>query len=188
MDMNPGGKKGRQMPVKAFRLEQETIAELEKIAGFEKTSVNAVVNSALRDYTKLTYYVNKMDIKLVEGAIMKQLIECLPPERVEACAKEIGVRVYNEMITLEQPWVNLRNFLDFVADRFFRYSNWASYAEGHSGGKLIINLNHNVGMNWSILMKGVFYELLSRVKGVEVSKVTFFCTDNGLLITVANVA
>jgi hypothetical protein len=176
-------KKRRKMPLRAFRIEEETINRLNKISATEHKSVNAVVNSILEEYTTYLVPAKKSDGKLIFGELLKKYIDEIDAKRLETIALEMGEKMFKEFhdegfLTKDSP-----SFRKFISDALCNFANWASYYEDSSRNRLFIELYHHMGLKWSLFLKNFFYWEITQLKDLDIADVNFVCKENSLAIS-----
>lgn len=176
-------KKRKKMPIRAFRIEEETITRLNKIATNGHNSINAIVNSILEEYTTYILPAKKSDSKLLFGELLKKLIDEIDTKRLEIVALEMGKRTFKEFHDEGILSKDASSFKKFISDALCNFANWANYLEDSSGNKIFIELYHHMGLKWSLFLKNFFYWEITQLEDVDIVDVNFVCNENSLGIT-----
>lgn len=176
-------KKRRKMPIRAFRIEEETINRLDKISASEHNSINAIVNSILKEYTTYILPAKKSDSKLLFGELLKQFIDEIDTKRLETIALEIGEKTYKELHDAGSLSKDTSSFRKFISDVWCNFANWANYVEDSSRNILLIELYHHLGLKWSLFLKNFFYWEIAQLEDLDIADVRFVCNKNSLAIS-----
>lgn len=176
-------KKRRKMPIRAFRVEEETITRLNKIASNGHNSINAIVNSILEEYTTFILPAKKSDSKLLFGELLKKLIDEIDTKRLETIALEMGERTFKELHDEGILSKDASSFRKLISNVWCNFANWANYVEDSGGNKLLIVLYHHMGLKWSLFMKNFFYWEIAQLEDLDIADVNFTCKENSLAIT-----
>ncbi|MGA2574089.1 MAG: hypothetical protein ABSF36_07845 [Candidatus Methanomethylicaceae archaeon] len=171
------------MPIRAFRIEEETINRLNKIAATEHNSINALVNSILDEYTGYIYPAKKSESKVLFGELFNKFIDEIDTKRLEIIALEIGERMFKEFHEEGLLSNNISSFKKFISEVPCNFANWASYYEDSSRNKLLIDLFHNMGLKWSLFLKNFFYWEITQLEDVDIADVNIMCKENHLSIS-----
>jgi hypothetical protein len=181
--MQPDIKKRQKMPIRAFRIEEETITRLKKISANEHNSLNGIVNSILKEYTTYIFPAKKSDSKLLFGELLKKFIDEIDTKRLETIALEMGEKTFKEFHDEGYLSKDTSSFRKFISDAPCNFANWASYYEDSSGNKLVIELPHHMGLKWSLFLKNFFYWEITQLEDLDIADVTFVYNENSLGIT-----
>jgi hypothetical protein len=171
------------MPLRTFRIEEETTQKLKEIAANENVSLNAVVNRVLKEYVDVTFPAKQYDSKLIQGKLFKRTMDIIDTEQLAKIAYDMGQSTFKEFNDIGMLPMNSAGFRKIVCDVFCHSANWARYHEDRHGGKLIISLNHNMGSNWSIFLKNFLMWELNHLDDVKVKDMNFVSSDNSTAIS-----
>lgn len=176
-------KKRRKMPIRAFRIEEETITRLNEMAASEHRSINAIVNSILEEYTTYIHPAKKSDGKLLIGELVKKIIDEIDTKRLEAIALEMGEKWFKELHESGSLSKDTSSFRKFLCDVLCNFANWANYYEDSSKRKMIIELYHHLGLKWSLFLKNFLYWEITQLEDLDIADVNLLCNENSLAIT-----
>lgn len=180
----PCSRKSDTEPVRSFRIEKTTIKELQKISHFEHTSINALVNSVLKEYAKYFYGVRKMDGIVIMGDIFEKIINSVETEQIISIANEAGEKVFKMYNDTEDIFKDPLSFCEHLRNAFCRFANWANYSEYRNGRKIIINLHHHRGLKWSIFLKSFIDMGLSILKNKKFNNIKTNYSDSMVIISI----
>lgn len=183
MNMQSGVKKRKKTQVRAFRFEDETIAQLENLATAEGSSLNAFVNHVLKEYVEYTHPALQFDSKLVHGAILKNMIDLIETEKLANMARELGKGMFQKIIASGWAPNDLAFFKKITRELFCQCANWANYNESRHGNRLMINLSHYMGLKYSEFLKNYFYWEISQLVDVKIADVVFLCSESSMIIS-----
>jgi hypothetical protein len=176
-------KKRRKMPIRAFRIEEETIDRLNKMAASEHRSINGIVNSILKEYTTYIFPAKKSDSKLLFGELVKKFLDEIDTKQLETIALEMGEKTFKELHDEGYLSKDASSFIKFTSDAWCNFANWAKYIEDSSRNTLIIELYHHLGLKWSLFLKNFLYWEITQLEDLDIADVNFICNENSLGIT-----
>ncbi len=176
----------REMPLRTFRIEEETTKKLKEIAANENISLNSTVNRILKEYVNIIFPAKQYDSKLIQGQVLKTMFDLIEMERFEAVSRKTGQEIFEEFNDAELMPKNSIGFRKVLCEVYCRASNWASYHESRHGNKMIINLAHHMGSKWSVFLKNYFYWQLTQLEDLKMPDVNLICSENALTISFPN--
>lgn len=182
--MPQSSKRSRKMPIRAFRIEEETIKKLDQISTSENRSINAIVNTFLKEYTDFILPAIKYDSKIIQGKILRKLVDEIDTKRLETIGREMGEDTFRELNDARWLSKNTLSFKKIVHELFCDSANWASCFESKRGNKVFIDMTHHMGLKWSIFLKNFFYWELMQLEDIKITDVEFLCSESNLVISI----
>ena len=165
---------GRGSVTRSVRIEKDADERLRELAVQGTTSVNTLVNRALRKFVEWDAYGEKFGFITLPSVILVKLMDCLTDEE----AKELGVwagrNLLKEYITFWFKEVTPETLLEGFPRLLSKYGRAFAYEELVEEDRRVIILKHGSGARWSTFyeeaMKTAFHDLLQRDVRVEKSE------------------
>ena len=149
---------GRSMPGKAsvtrsVRIEKDADERLRQLAEQGDTSVNTLVNRALRKFVEWDAYGEKFGFITLPSAMLVKLMDCLTDEEARELGVWAGKNLVKEYITFWFKEVTPETLLEGFPKLLAKYGRAFAFEELEEGDRRTIILKHGSGAKWS-----TFYE------------------------------
>src|SRR3989440_5660129 len=151
-------RQGRFMPGKAsvtrsVRIEKDADERLRHLAEQGDTSVNTLVNRALRKFVEWDAYGEKFGFITLPSAMLIKLMDCLTDEEARELGIWAGKNLVKEYITFWFKEVIPETLLEGFPKLLAKYGRAFAYEELEEGDRRTIIIKHGSGAKWS-----TFYE------------------------------
>lgn len=167
-----------------FRLETNTIEELQTEAEYRETSLNVLINQILRRYSNWERYEIKMGMlpipKVMMSSILDEVIKVGKENGINDIVQfrnslikelsQIAFTFLKDSVLLIKKNYNLFTVLE-VLEQYMKVVGINSEHRMEEDGKHIYVIQHKLGENWSLFIKEfliLLFENLGKVK-VEIS-------------------
>ena len=172
-------RQGRFMPGKAsvtrsVRIEKDADERLRHLAEQGDTSVNTLVNRALRKFVEWDAYGEKFGFITLPSAMLIKLMDCLTDEEARELGIWAGKNLVKEYITFWFKEVTPETLLEGFPKLLAKYGRAFAYEELEEGDRRTIILKHGSGAKWSTFyeeaIRTAFHDHLKRDVKVEKSE------------------
>ena len=167
-----------------FRLETNTIEELQTEAEYRETSLNVLINQILRRYSNWERYESKMGMlpipKIMISSMLDEAIKSGKENGIDDITQfrnslikelsQIAFTFLKDSVLLIKKNYNLFTVLE-VLEQYMKVVGINSDHRVEDDGKHIYVIQHKLGENWSLFIKEfliLIFENLGKVK-VEIS-------------------
>src|SRR5256712_4664408 len=159
---------------RSVRIEKDADERLRKLADQSDTSVNTLVNRALRKFVEWDAYGEKFGFVTFPGIILTKLMDHLTDEEAHELGTWAGKNLLKEYITFWFKEVTPDTLLEGFPRLFAKYARAFAYEEHEEDDYRVIILKHGGGPRWSTFYKEAtetaFQELINRDVRVETSE------------------
>ena len=164
---------GKGSVTRSVRIEKDADERLRQLASQGDTSVNTLVNRALRKFVEWDAYGEKFGFITMPAVILVKLMDCLTEEEAQALGAWAGKNLLKEYITFWFTEVTPETLLEGFPKLMSKYGRAFAYEELVEDDRRVIILKHSSGPRWSTFyeeaMKTAFRDLLQREARVEKS-------------------
>ncbi len=167
-----------------FRLETNTIEELQTEAEYRETSLNVLINQILRRYSNWERYESKMGMlpipKIMISSMLDEVIKAGKENGIDDITQfrnslikelsQIAFTFLKDSVLLIKKNYNLFTVLE-VLEQYMKVVGINSDHRVEDDGKHIYVIQHKLGENWSLFIKEfliLIFENLGKVK-VDIS-------------------
>lgn len=159
---------------RSVRIEKDADERLRRLADQSDSSVNTLVNRALRKFVEWDAYGEKFGFVTMPGVILVKLMDHLSDEQAKELGAWAGTNLLKEYITFWFKEVTPETLLEGFPRLFAKYARAFAYEEHSEGDYHTIILKHGGGWRWSTFYQqateSAFRELLGREVRVEKSE------------------
>ncbi len=159
---------------RSVRIEKDADERLRKLADQSDTSVNTLVNRALRKFVEWDAYGEKFGFVTFPGIILVKMMDHLSEEEATELGKWAGRNLLKEYITFWFKEVTPETLIEGFPRLFAKYARAFAYEEHVEDDYRVIILKHSGGPRWSTFYQEAaetaFRELLNREIHVEKSE------------------
>lgn len=163
-----------------FRIDDNNVESLRKLANEEGISLNTLVNQILTSYLEWEFIAAKAGFAPMQKSVLKDLFDKLSEEDLKAIATRAADNL-EDLLLMMCGKVDLDAVLSLTKNRVKRSGftlREFDNEQGASGKKLV--MQHDVGHNWSVFSKTYIERLINNV-GYP-TKIE--STDNSLIIEI----
>ncbi len=151
---------------RSVRIEKDADERLRQLAEQSDTSVNTLVNRALRKFVEWDAFGEKFGFVTMPSVILTKLMDHLTDEEARALGTWAGKNLLKEYITFWFKEVTPETLLEGFPRLFAKYAHAFTYEEHAEDDYRVIILKHGGGPKWSTFYEEAattaFRELISR--------------------------
>jgi hypothetical protein len=157
-----------------FRIEQDVIKSLEKLAARRDISLSAVVNKILKNYITYEMYFEELGFLLVSKNFLRRTFEVLDQKYIEVLGKEYGLTVAREYVSYFYPQVNTDTLIQFLEIWFKRFQSFQHRVDKDNYKLHYFTINHDINMNFSLVIQSTLEGLIEPIikSTIEFTNVT----------------
>ena len=164
--------KSRKTVTRTIRIDSDVDKNLEELSSKERTSVNFLINKALRRYMEWDYLAVKFGVNANFPHSSRKLLTYLSDNEVTEFARWVARTVFKEYVEFWFKSVNMDNVLKAI--RLLGSAGNFQHEEFSDGVMKTIICKHNMGPKWSLyyeeIFKHFFQEVLSADAKIESSE------------------
>ena len=140
--------------IRTIRIDDDLNEAIERLAIESNTSVNFVVNSAVREHIEWTIPIHKLGFGTNPKYLMNKLFEKLADKECEGIGKAVANEFVKSYLEYRFGGVSLGNWLEAVR-QFSKYAGtFNTLVERKNEGEIIIIVEHSSGIKWSHFYEG----------------------------------
>ncbi|HEU4444475.1 MAG TPA: hypothetical protein VFR94_07375 [Nitrososphaeraceae archaeon] len=176
-DRRSSGSGSNKLIHSSFRIEQEVIKSLERVAASRDMSLSSVVNKILKNYVNSEMYFEELGFILVSKNFLRKTFEGLEQRHIEELGKEYGMTIAKEYISYFYPQVNADTLIQFLEIWFKRFQSWQHRIDENNNNYTLhhyFTVNHDINMNFSLALQSILAGLIEPIikSTVEFTNVT----------------
>jgi hypothetical protein len=164
---------GKGSVTRSVRIEKDADERLRQLASQGDTSVNTLVNRALRKFVEWDAYGEKFGFITMPSVILVKLMDCLTDDEATALGAWAGRNLLKEYITFWFTEVTPETLLEGFPKLLSKYGRAFTYEELVEDDRRVIILKHGAGPRWSTFyeetIRTAFHDLLHLDVRVEKS-------------------
>lgn len=149
--------------VRSFRIDKGFANILQQEADRMGISVNAMMNSILKQYTEFTRFQSKLDMMVINRAIFKNVLKCIDEHQAYDLGLEMGSELPNDTILFWKKNVSVESVIEYVEKIICIYGRIGTYDEITESGNRIIVIRHRLGLNGSKFLLGFLKSLFKNM-------------------------
>ena len=160
------GSTGRRTPRSVpttFRVDADTFEGISSLADKEKTSINAVVNRALRRHIEWEVFAEKFGLQSVTGATLTKLFDLITDKQARELGENYGNNIAPELITFWFKKLDFTTILKALELLGMRYGRLFHFDYVSEGAKCRLFIRHERGMKLSIYYEAAAKALFGRL-------------------------
>ena len=157
---------GPSSTVRSFRIDKSLSEILNAEAERMGISVNAMINSVLKQYTEFTRFQSKLDMLIVNREVFKSLLCRLNDDDAYNFGLEMGKDIPNDTILFWKKDITFNGVLEYIEKIVCTYGYIGTYDELITGGYKIIVIRHRLEGKGSKFLSGFFRSLLKQTLGI----------------------
>ncbi len=146
-----------------LRIDADILSAVNTLAEKEKTSLNAIVNRALRRYVEWEVFAEKFGLQSVPSGIIAKLFELLPEQTVRELGENYGNNLAPELVTFwfkKLDFTTLLKALDLLGMRYARLFHFEYVYDGRT---YTLFIRHQKGARLSIYYEEVAKALFKKL-------------------------
>jgi hypothetical protein len=159
----------------SFRIEQDVIKSLERVAASRDMSLSSLVNKILKNYVTSEMYFEELGFLLVSKNFLRKTFEVLDQKHIEVLGKEYGLTIAKEYISYFHPQVNVNTLIQFLEIWFKRFHSCQHRIDENNNNTYhYFIVNHDINMNFSSALQSILAGLIEPIikNTVEFTNVT----------------
>jgi hypothetical protein len=158
----------------SFRIEEDVIKALTKVAEKRGLSLSSLVNKTLKDYVTSEMYFEELGFILVSKNFLRKTFEGLDQKHVEELGREYGLTMAKEYVSYFYPQVNSNTLVQFLEIWFKRFQSCQHRVDEADKNLHYFTVNHDINMNFSLALQSILAGLIEPIvkSTVEFTNIT----------------
>jgi hypothetical protein len=153
--------------VRSFRIDESLSEVLNGEAERMGVSVNAMINSILKQYSEFTRFQAKLDMMTINREIFKNLLGQLSDNESYSLGLEMGKDIPNDTILFWKKNVSYESVLEYLEKIICTYGYVGTFDELETDKYKIIVIRHRLGPNGSKFLHGYLKSMLKQTLDLE---------------------
>ncbi len=149
--------------VRSFRIDKGFAEILHHEADRMGISVNAMMNSILKQYTEFTRFQSKLDMIVINRAIFKSVLKCIEENQAYNLGLELGKELPNDIILFWKKHVSIESVIEYIEKVLCIYGRIGTYDEITESNLKIIVIRHRIGLKGSKFLLGYLQSLFKNM-------------------------
>ncbi len=145
--------------VRSFRIDKSFAEILNNEADRMGISVNAMMNSILKQYTEFTRFQSKLDMIIINREMFKNILDSLNEQQSYDLGIEQGKDYPKDAILFWKKHVSLETIIEYIEKILCIYGQIGTYDEIIESTNRIIVIRHRLGINGSKFLMGFLVSL-----------------------------
>jgi len=158
---------GQSSTVRSFRIDKSLSEILNSEAERMGISVNAMINSVLKQYTEFTRFQSKLDMLVVNREVFKSLLCRLNDGDVYNFGLEMGKDIPNDTILFWKKDITFDGVLEYIEKIVCTYGYIGTYDELNTSEYKVIVIRHRLEGKGSKFLSGFLKSLLNQTLGIN---------------------
>jgi antitoxin component of RelBE/YafQ-DinJ toxin-antitoxin module len=158
---------GSSSTVRSFRIDKSLSEILNAEAERMGISVNAMINSVLKQYAEFTRFQSKLDMIIVNREVFKSLLGRLEDDDSYNFGLEMGKDIPNDTILFWKKDITFNGVLEYIEKIVCTYGYIGTYDELNTSEYKIIVIRHRLEGSGSKFLSGFFRSLLRQTLGID---------------------
>lgn len=153
--------------VRSFRIDKSLSEILNSEAERMGISVNAMINSVLKQYAEFTRFQSKLDMVVLNREIFKTLLNRLNENDSYDLGLEMGRDIPNDTILFWKKSISFESVMEYIEKIICTYGFVGTYDELDNNEYKIIVIRHRLGLKGSKFLFGYLKSLLKQTLRLE---------------------
>lgn len=153
--------------VRSFRIDKGFANILQQEADRMGISVNAMMNSILKQYTEFTRFQSKLDMIVINRTIFKSVLKCMDDNQAYDLGLDLGKELPNDTILFWKKHVSLESVIEYVEKIICIYGKIGTYDEITESSNRIIVIRHRLGLKGSKFLHGFLKSLFKNMLDLD---------------------
>ncbi len=145
--------------VRSFRIDKSFAEILNNEADRMGISVNAMMNSILKQYTEFTRFQSKLDMIMINREMFKNVLDCLNEDQSYNLGLDLGKNYPKDAILFWKKHISLETIIEYMEKILCIYGQIGTYDEIIESTNMIIVIRHRLGINGSKFLMGFLISL-----------------------------
>ena len=154
--------------VRSFRIDKGFAEILHHEADRMGISVNAMMNSILKQYTEFTRFQSKLDMIVINRSIFKNIIKHLEEHQAYDLGLEMGKELPNDFILFWKKSVSIDSVIEYIEKILCIYGRLGTYDEMSDMNNRILVIRHRLGLNGSKFLMGYLKSLFREMLQLDI--------------------
>jgi hypothetical protein len=153
--------------VRSFRIDKGFANILQQEADRMGISVNAMMNSILKQYTEFTRFQSKLDMIVINRAIFKSVLQCIDENYAYDMGIDLGKELPHDTILFWKKHISLESVIEYVEKIICIYGKIGTYDEITESSNRIIVIRHRLGLKGSKFLLGFLKSLFKNMLDLD---------------------
>jgi hypothetical protein len=153
--------------VRSFRIDKSLSETLNAEAERMGVSVNAMINSVLKQYAEFTRFQSKLDMLIIHREILRSLLVRLNEDESYILGLDMGKDIPNDTILFWKKTVSFESVLEYIEKIICTYGYLGTFDELETNKHKIIVIRHRLGAQGSRFLLGFMKSLLKQTLQME---------------------
>jgi hypothetical protein len=153
--------------VRSFRIDKGFANILQHEADRMGISVNAMMNSILKQYTEFTRFQSKLDMIVINRTIFKSVLKCIDENQAYELGLDLGRELPNDTILFWKKHISIESIIEYVEKIICIYGKIGTYDEVTESHNRIIVIRHRLGLNGSKFLLGFLKSLFKNTLDLD---------------------
>ncbi len=152
---------------RTIRIEDDLDRKIGQLARTEGTSVNFIINSALREYTEWSIIIRKFGLASYHASLVNRLIQKFGETEIEELGKWSAHEGFVPFADYQFGELTFQTFLE-TSKRFAKYAGRFKFDASENENGYLIFLKHGSGRKWSVYWASVIRTVCEDFLNVEI--------------------
>ncbi|HYF98567.1 MAG TPA: hypothetical protein VD815_00600 [Candidatus Saccharimonadales bacterium] len=153
--------------VRSFRIDKSLSEILNSEAERMGVSVNAMINSVLKQYAEFTRFQSKLDMLVINREIFRSLLGRLNEDDSYLLGLDMGREIPNDTILFWKKNVSFESVLEYIEKIMCTYGYIGTFDELETTKHKIIVIRHRLGSKGSRFLLGFMKSLIKQTLELE---------------------
>jgi hypothetical protein len=153
--------------VRSFRIDKAYSDILQNEADRMGISVNAMMNSILKQYTEFTRFNSKLDMVIINREIFKSVLKCVEENQAYNLGIDMGTELPHDTILFWKKNISIESVIEYIEKILCLYGRIGTYDEITELNKKIIVIRHRLGIKGSKFLLGYLQSLFKNMLGLD---------------------
>lgn len=153
--------------VRSFRIDKSLSEILNSEAERMGVSVNAMINSVLKQYAEFTRFQSKLDMLIINREIFRSLLGKLNEDDSYLLGLDMGREIPNDTILFWKKNVSFESVLEYIEKIMCTYGYIGTFDELETAKHKIIVIRHRLGAKGSRFLLGFMKSLIKQTLELE---------------------
>jgi predicted DNA-binding ribbon-helix-helix protein len=163
----------------SFRLEEDMLDQLRRLAAERKVSLNSLVSLVLDHYIKLGIYDRTFGFFSISQDVLRLTLAKQTDEEIDKVVAVAGAKIHKQIIMYLYGKVNKETIIDYLDIFGNRFETFRHFREGQ---KHTMTIYHGINRQFSLLYYDVTKSILALAK-VETIEADKDVNDDGFTIS-----
>lgn len=154
-----------------FRLPVRLINELRKDAELEKVNLNAFVTRIFANHIEWERYERKMGLLPMTKPFLKDVINRMNDDEIVHLAQKIEKDNLKNIFTFMRQSHDVSDFIEIL--RSWLTVSWMDHTIVNRNDSYYLNIQHDLGIKWSlyvkILVSELYQDILGKTVGIDIT-------------------